>query len=81
LKNHVIQQTKTPNEELGRHGMKIQEAFEEITSWRISILSTVVSLKEETTKKDGEKPKKIYALEAGSTRPECAATCLRRAIM
>lgn len=33
LKNNVIQQNKTPHEELKRHKMKIQEVSGDITSW------------------------------------------------
>jgi len=32
MKNHVVQQSKIPHEELERHGIKIQGASEEITS-------------------------------------------------
>ena len=74
MKNHVIWQSKTPHEELGRHEIKIQEAFEDITSSGNSIPSRKASLEEETLKKTTKKKEGKNALEAEVTRPECAAT-------
>jgi len=47
LKNHVIRQSKTPREELERHGMKIQEVSEDITSWGNSILNSKRRMQDE----------------------------------
>ena len=55
IQNHVIRQSKVSHEELGEHGMKIQEAFEDITSWVNYVLSPTTSLEEESTKKYKEK--------------------------
>ena len=75
MKNHVTRQIKTPHEEFGRHGIKIQEAFEDLKSWGNSIPSPKTSLEEENSQKDEEKGKN--ALEVEATRPQVCETVMK----
>lgn len=81
LKNHVIHQSKTPHEELGRHCMKNQEACQDITSWENSISSLKTNLKEESTQKNKEKDKKHIGRKCHAPRVFCHTPRLCKTVL